>query len=664
LAAVLKSGIDLAALPAATPLQVRPLLPRCLERDRKRRLRDIGEARIAIEDAIAHPEAAAKTEPSLSLPVQPLWRRALPWALAGILGVAALTMGWWPRSPRDSSLVAPMRFAITLPPNERLWLTANTNAPVAISPDGSLLAYIGLRDGEPQLFLRRLDQLDAKPVPGTSNATNPFFSPDGKWLAFTADASSRLMKVAVEGGSPLAICRADWGGGAWGADGAIFFTPTYAQGLWRVSSDGGTPEKLTEPDHEKGELGHWWPQLLPGGKTLLFTAFSTPLSKARLMALTLATGEQKEILQGATFGRYLPTGHIIFMREEGLMAVPFDVGRLEVTGSTTRVLEDAFVDKPNGYSILGVSETGVMVYAPRSTLLQESSLLWVDRRGNAQPLPLPRNYYKHPRISPDGRKIALTTAREEFQDVWAFDLVRRTMTSVAASPTSDFAPLWTMDGRHILYGFEHPWFNIAIRTADGTGQERIVIDTAYDKTPHALTPDGKTLIYVENHSETNEDIWTLPLEGNGKPSVYLSTPAVEEHPALSPDGRWLAYASNVSGRSEVYVQAFPEPGERWQVSSDGGHSPVWSRNGRELYYANGARMMAVPVATAGAFVAGTPSVLFRGDYDFVYPGPSYDVAADGRFLMARVPPESAPRTLVVVVNWFEELKRLVPTGAK
>ena len=660
LAAVLRADVDWSALPPATPRAVRRLLERSVERNAKRRLQSIGEARIALEDATAETggpsdETARETPPG---------RRGLwPWMAAAVLLVIAGVLGLQ-LLRRESPPPGPTaRFEITLPSTDALTAMSETNTVAAISPDGKFLAYTASRGGVSQLFLRRLNELTARPLPGTEGPTNPFFSPDGKWLAFSSHG--KLRKVSLEGGSPLEICPAEWGGGSWAPDGTIVYTPHYSGGLWKVSAGEGKPEKLTEPDRVRGELGHWWPHFLPDGKTVLFTAFSAPVSKSRLMSLSIATGKQTVVLEGGTFPRYVPTRHLLFMRNEGLMAVAFDPDTLQIKGPPVRVLEDAFLDPQDGLSPLAVSQNGTLVYVPKSTLYRPNQVFQVDRQGKAQLVALPQNHYRHPRVSLDGLKLSLTASENEAQDVVVFDPARNTMTTVAAGPTSEFNALWTADGKRLIYNLEKTQFEVYVRSADGTGLGQPLIESTFDKTPSALSPDGKLIIFTEHHPETGPDLWWAPIDGSAKPELYLRTHAAERTGTFSPDGLWVAYQSNASGKHQIYVQAFPHPGERWQVSTEGGSDPFWSRNRSEIFYRNGDQFLAVKVETRGSFAAGKPQVLFAGNYDASYPGPNYDVMPDGRLLMIRTSWESMPRTMVVVLNWQDELLRLTAstTGA-
>ena len=659
LASVLRADPEWAALPQKTPRSVRRLLERCLERNPKRRLQAIGEARIALEDCLSGHATEEAASAHSKAPVSTV-ARWLPWAVTGALLVLVAGLAWrWAGGESGQYTAIPVSFSIDLPITERFGAMAVTDTVVAISNDGSRLAFSAVRDGIFRIHVRELGSTEMKAIPGTEGGGMPLFSPDGKWLTFVSNGM--MKKVNLAGGSPLDITRSDWGAGYWAADDTMYFAPHYSAGLHRVSANGGQPEKLTEPDRARGELGHWWPNLLPDGKTLLFVAFASPIERARIMAYSLETKKLTVVLEGGTFPRYLPSGHLTFITDAGLMAVSFDPTTLQVKGPPVRVLEEAFYDPQDGLSFCAISQNGTMVYIPKATLFRGNEVVWVNRQGKTEALGLPQGYYKHPRLSPDGRRIALTKSPQERQDVWVFELDRSTMTSVAAGPTSEFNALWTSDGKRLIFNLEETQFEIYARAADGTGPITPLLKGTFDKTPSSLSPDGKVILFAEHTPDNGSDLWTLTL-ADGKAEVFLRTPAAEEGGVFSPDGRWIAYHSSASGRTEVYVQSFPKLGERFQISSDGGEAPLWSRKGDEIFYRANNRVMAVKVQTQGALRAERPVELFKGEYDVAYPGPNYDVTRDGRFLMVRTPPELAPRTAVVVVNWFEQLKKLVPTA--
>ena len=654
LAGVLKSDPDWESLPATTPPAIRHLLRRCLDRDRKHRLQAMGEARIAIEDSLADP-GAASVLPSAAAASSPTWQRALPWAMVGVLVVLSGFLAWSSlETPRSEKTV---RLSITLPPTQ--WLNKEELL-VTLSPDGRRLVYAARSGGAAQLFVRELDAFEAKPLPQTEGARNPFFSPDGRSVGFFAEG--KLKKVSIEGGAPTELAETAWGHGTWGPDGTIIYTPNYNMGLWSVSDRGGAPEELTTPEATEDTLGHWWPQALPDGKTVFFTAFSTPAERSHIVALSLETMEQKTVMEGGSFGRYVRTGHLVFARRNSLMAAPFDLARLEATAAPVPVLQDVPLHPSNGHSQFGFSHDGSLAFVPASALAADREIVWVDRNGAIESVSDVRRPYAHPRLSPDGNRVALTIEGSN-RDIWIHELGRGTLTRLTFDPTSDMRATWTPDGTKLLYMSDRPAFDLFWKPADGSAEEEPLFTNDYDKYPMTVSPDGKVLIFVQTHPETRADIWLLPLEGEKTPQALVHTRFDERSAALSPNGRWLAYHSDESGRFEVYVQAFPGLGGKWQVSTGGATGPVWARSGNELFYRNGDQMMAVPITTQSGFSAGEPRVLFEGRFEHVERHPGYDVSPDGkRFLMIRTPQESAPRQLNVILNWFQELERLAPTN--
>ncbi|MCZ6538246.1 MAG: hypothetical protein O6922_00265, partial [Chloroflexi bacterium] len=547
-------------------------------------------------------------------------------------------------------------FSVTLPPEEQIARLPG----VQLTRDGTAMLLAATRNDTSRLYVRYLNRQEIVPVAGTEGVERgPFLSPDGRWIAFTAD--TKLKMVSIDGGTPLDVADASsLSGGSWGANDTLVYSPSYKAGLWQVSADGGTPVELTTPDPAQGELGHWWPQILPGGRDVLFTNFSTPINRARIAALSLETGELKDLVQGAIFGRYLPTGHLVFVRAQTLMAVPFDVSRLEVTGTAVPVLDDVAMGPEQGSAGIAFSDNGTMAYVPASIWNAKSLLLWVDRAGSEAPIIETLDLYESPRLSPDGRRLAFTTNRGN-RDVVMRDLVRGVSTALVRGPTAEFGPLWTPDGEQVIYQSDRPPYDIFWRDSDGLSPEVPLLQNEYDNYASSVSPDGEILAYVESNAETQGDIWLLRLR-TGDREIYRKTEFDEVAPAFSPDGRWLAYSSDESGRFEVFVQSYPDPTEaRQQVSIDGGTEPLWARDGNELFYRNGESMMTASFDT----VSGSPgasSVLFEGRYLSDQYVRGYDLAADGRFIMVRTPNESLPRQVNVVLNWFEELKRLVPGG--
>jgi Tol biopolymer transport system component len=653
LAQVLTKEPDLGRVPAKT----RKLLGRCLEKDPRKRLRDIGDAVHLLE------EAPSSTTARMGR------RWVIPAAVASVLAatIAALVVWNLMRAPKPRTRPV-ARVLVTLPATDRLALELVGTEPLALSPDGALLVYVGRRAGVTQLFVRTLDSFDAKPIPGTEGAESAFFSPDGQSIGFVA--GRQLKKVALSGGAPLFLSDVLTNRGAsWSSDGTIIFTPTTNVGLFRISAAGGTPKPVTTPDRKKGEYGHLWPQILPGGKAVLFTIWTGVggIDRARVAVLSLVTGKQTILADGGSYARYVSSGHIVYARAGGLLAVPFDLERLEATGSPVSILEGVEMDPNFGAAYFSTSAEGSLAYVPGGIVGGNSTLVWVDRRGAAQPLPAPPRGYDTPRLSPDGQQLAVGINGTN-PGVWLYDLVRGTLTKLIEAGVISPYPLWSPDGKRIT--FKAPLgdpFNLYQIPADGTGAPEPLTTGETITWPGSWSPDGRVLAFVVfGPGPGNSGIRLLKLEGHRKPQPFLSQTVTAPGPVFSPDGHWLAYASNESGRREVYVAAYPGPGGKLQISVDGGGEPVWNRNGRELFYRGGdalAKMMAVDVTIQPAFSAGKPRVLFEGRYLTSAGSPAdYDVSPDGqRFLMVKGSDE-APAQIDMVLNWSDELKRRAPAG--
>ena len=659
LASVLKSEPEWAALPAATPQRLRHLLARCLERDPKRRLRDIGEARLALEPG-------STVEPPVAAPVGA--RGIAPWlaAAAAILAVALLALAFVHfRETSESATRPPLaRVTIALPPADQV--DHKATPALALSPDGTKLAYVGRHENATrQLFLRVMDGAEAKAIAGTEGAYVPFFSPDGQWIGFFSQG--KLKKVPADGGAAQVLCDAPSGLGAdWAADDTIYFMPFNTSGVWKIAASGGTPQEVTQLDRSKGEVSHRWPQLLPGGVAVLFTVWTGPgWDEKSLQMQVLRTGERRVLAQGASTGRYVISGHLVYNRDgvQTLMALPFDVVRLRVVGGPAVALAEQVWEGGAEGAQYAVSSAGTMAYVASHPARYERRMVWVDRTGKVEALPAtPRPYYD-PRISPDGRRFVVSS-EEAAERVWTFDFARPILTALTG-PGSSQAPLWTPDGKRVIYRATRMGSrNIAWKAADGSGEEQRLTTSHNMQTPVSVSPNGKLLAYSEIDPREGNDIWLVALDG-GQPVPFLRTRAGEENPHFSPDGRWLAYVSDESGRFEVYVQPFPGPGGKWMISTDGGTEPVWARDGRELFYRSGDKLMAVTIAGEPAFVAGLPRALFEGAFEPTGTGTSgFDVSPDGRrFLMIQPTAPERPVTQVnVVINWFEELRQRVPVS--
>ena len=555
---------------------------------------------------------------------------------------------------------------MTLPPGDQLPL--GRTPVVALSPDGSQLVYVANHGGIRQLFRRLIDRFEATPIPGTEGAESPFFSPDGQSVGFFAEG--KLKKVSLSGGAPLTLCSSPSNRGAsWGPDHTILFTPTLTvSDVFLVSDSGGTPQSLISPDRNKGEYSFRWPQFLPGGKAALFTIWtSTRFDDARIGLVSLKTGERRVLIEGGAYARYVPSGHLVYARSGGLLAVPFDLARLQVTGPPVSILEDVSMNPTTGASEFSSSADGTLAYVPGGWSVAESTLVWVDRKGAVEPLPAPPRGYATPRLSPDGQRLAVAIEGTN-PGVWVYELARGTLTEVAPSVLVP-SPIWTPDGKRLTLRFrgDQSW-PIYSMPADGSGTRERLTTVEGFQVPGSWSPDGQVLAFTEQDLKTGWDIWALSLDGKRNERPLLQTPANEGGPVFSPDGHWLAYQSDESGRDEVYVRPFLGSGGKWQVSTDGGTEPVWARNGRELFYRSGDKMMAVAIETKPAFVAAKPKLLFEGHYElgnyaFLQ---NYDVSPDGqRFLMVKAGEQAtAAAQISVVLNWSEELQRRVPTGMK
>jgi serine/threonine-protein kinase len=527
--------------------------------------------------------------------------------------------------------------------------------------------YVASRGSNTQLYLRPMDQLNAKPIPGTEGASMPFFSPDGQWVGFFA--AGKLKKVSLMRGVPLRLCDAPNNRGAsWGPDDTIRFTPVYTSGLWSISAAGGTPQVLTTPDSTKGELSHRWPEVLPGGKAVLFTVETAgSFDNASIAVLSLQSGEQRCLVEGGSNPHYASSGHLVFARAGVVLAAPFDLERLEMTGAPVAMLEGVMEDPTTGAAQFSISGVGSLVYVPGGAVA-EGALVWVDREGTTDPLAANRRAFATPRLSPDGQQLAVTV---NGRDIWVCQVARGTFTKFTFDPGVDERPVWTPDGNRVTFSSSRAGaFNLFWKLADGTGSSELLLTSEYDHYGTSWSPDGKMLAYEEQHPTTGFDIWLLPMEAGrlptaaDKPQPFLRTEFDERWAVFSPDGRWLAYGSDESGRYEVYVQPYPGPGGKWLISTAGGYHPLWApdREDLELFYHDGNKMMVVPIETEPSFSPGTPKTLFELKNASVVP--PFDISPDGQhFVMIQKGEQSAaPTQLRVVLNWFEELKAKVPTG--
>jgi len=671
LAAVITKEPDWEALPADTPAVIRQLLVRCLRKPLKSRLQAIGEARIAIEEHLASPVAPSPSPPvapSLSSPVAPSPLRSVPWALAGVLTVAlaACLWAWW----RDTRPVERplMRLNVDLGPDIALASIGGANA--ILSPDGTRLAFVS-QDGRgaQRLHIRRLDQPQSRPLPGTEEARNPFFSPDGQWVAFFS--GNKLKKIPVEGGANVTLCDAGpvAPSGSWGEDGYIVANLGNRSDLFRVPPAGGTPEPVIK-SNERENIQHW-PQVLPGGKAVLFTAGSLG-GGLNIDVQILATGRRKTLQRGGSNGRYLPSGHLVWVHQGALFAAPMNLDRLELAGPAVPVLEEVVSRSGHGGAQFDFSPAGTLVYLSGKGREDGVTIQWLDSAGKTQPLLAKQGSYYSPRLSPDGKRLAVAVRDGANEDIWVYDSERDTLSRLSFDPAPDGHPIWTPDGKHIVY---RSGTHIAWAPADGSGRTQRLMEGKTIRRPHSFTPDGKRLAFLEAGPEGG--IWTVPVEADsknqlraGKPEVFLGGPPIDAEALFSPDGKWLAYTSSESGTPEVYVRPFPggATGGRWQISNGGGMFPRWSRNGRELFYRNvdSSRIWVAPYTVkGGALVAEKPRVWSQKRFTSIGPYPNLDLAPDGKRFAVLMAPDSTGAEkslaqLTFLLNFFDELRRRAP----
>ena len=570
-------------------------------------------------------------------------------ATPAIVAVALLAVGC---AGSESPQI--LRFVVEVPPGEELALGWGS---VAVSPDGGRLAYVATREGVRRLFLLEMDESEAVVIAGTEDAFDPFFSPDGQWVGFFTD--DKLKKVSVRGGPPVTLCdAANSRGASWGPDDTIVFAAGSPTSLSRVSSGGGMPEILTTPDPEQREFGHLWPELLPNGRAVLFAIDTGEgFDNALIAVQSLETGERKVLLEGGTAPRYAPTGHIVYAREDKLLAVPFDLEDLVVTGHPIPVLENVAVNRFLGFAQFSFSRDGLLAYMPTDYSEAKRRLVWVDRNGGVEPLPSPDRAYRLPRVSPNGQRVAVVISTLATSDIWTYDLQREALAQLTELGRVS-APVWTPDGEQIAFVYGGAALgNLYWQAADGSASGQSLWGGQYSGVPTSWSPDGKMLAIAKHDPPTGWDIFVLRM--GDEPEPLVRSPFSEGGAVFSPDGHWIAYFTGLeSGGGAIYVQPFPRSGAEWQVSPEGGREPVWSRDGRELFYRKGNEMMVIPIQTSPTFNAGEPRLLFEGGFQRGDPAqPNYDVAPDGRFLMIESTGGPTATKLNVVLNFFEELKQ-------
>ena len=647
-AAVVTNEPDWAGLPANTPAAARALLGRCLQKDPRRRLQHAGDARIEIEEAIAEPAPRSQSA-NASRPTAP-FARVIPWATVALLALALLVTQIASRREASSSPRV-VRLELNMPAGVEVASTATPN--LSISPDGTRVAFIGGLGGLRRLYVRRFDEFEATPLRGTETVSICFFSPDGRALAFVT--SDRVLKKVslADGLVTTVVVDADYtgSGGAWGPDDRI----TFARGgtLWQVPATGGPARQLTTLDSGKNERLHMYPTVVAGGKAILFASVTGgDRTATHIEALSLTTGQRHRVVDAGSNPIYASSGHVIFFRDGVLLAAPFDAGKLEVTGPAVAVLENISLDQI-GNPMMGLSSTGSLAYVASGNATKR--LVWVSRQGVEQPITDISRRYQNPRLAPDAHRIVVEVAGG---DLWIQDTTRATFTRLTSGETvgNTFA-VWTPDAHRIVF---RTLTGLRWIDPDG-GASQAIPGTSKNDLPSSISPDGHTLAFIRQTSESGGDIYALSLEGDPQPRPVVKTPGYDGGGQFSPDGRWMAYVSNESGQFEVYLRPYPGPDRKIQVSTQGGTHPKWNRNGKELFYRVGNKMVAVDVSPSPDLTLSQPRVLFEQRYAFggAQTIPNYDVSPDGqRFVMVK--DDSASGRLNIVLNWLEELKRLAP----
>jgi eukaryotic-like serine/threonine-protein kinase len=668
LAAVVKLGVNLDLLPANIHPKVREVITRCLQKDLKSRYQDIGDVRYEIGQALADP-SGVWVQPIAAVKPRKKLRTLLPWIAAIILsGIIVGVVVWKARTPEPPQVT---RFVHYLTEGQQF---ANQAAPfLAVSPNGRQFVYCTSKG----LYLRSMEELDIRLISSANdNPTTPFFSPDGQWVGYLSLADNKLKKVSINGGPPVRLCDVSGDsvvGASWGADDTIVYGAREGgKGIMRVSASGGIPEMLIPRDKEI----FYHPRLLPGGKSVMFTLGTNEGYK--IVVQSLESRERKVLFKGDC-AWYVPTGYIIYALDYDLYAVPFDLDTLQ-PGAPIPVVEGLFRQRPSYAPQYAVSVSGALIYLPKAitAAATERALVWVDRMGKEDPLNLPPRIYHNPRISPDGKQVALDSEMGGSSSIWIWDLIRETMTRLTPDAVDDAVPLWTPNGQRIIFASSRRGrgsYELYSKAANGTGEvEKIgsFLDSRYNFPCSWADKNGSTLILLNTKKgyEAESDIGMLSMEGKREMKELLQEKYNELEPQVSPDRRYVAYQSDESGKGEIYVRSFPDVNKgKWPVSTGGGSDPLWSPDGRELFYRNADAFMAASVKTEPTFSIEKPKVLFEGKYIMYEMGMRdlnpWDIHPDGkRFLLMKegrstASPAGDPRTITIVLNWLEELKQRV-----
>jgi serine/threonine protein kinase len=656
LAAVLRADLQWSALPSDTAPAIRRLLRRCLARDRNERLHDIADARLEIQEALS-----ARVESSAPVAAPRSKQNPLPWILAALALIAALwlAVNQWRSQPAEPSYRVSL-----LPPDKSIFTPAGggANGGFSISADGGSLAFTATLQGKPMLWVRRLDSLAARPLPGTENASFPFWSPDTKFIGFFAE--NKLKKIEVAGGPPQVICDASQGrGGTWNREGVIVFSGI-DRTLHRVAASGGQPVRITTFDRPDQENAHYWPSFLPDGRHFLYQARNTNREKSAIRVGSLdeksAPNRHIELLRNRYNAMYA-NGWLLFLRDSTLFAQRLDVDHLKLEGDAAPLAEHLGYSASMAFGAFSVSANGNLVYG--KDLQQNSRLMWVARDGKLAAIPIEPGSFGDPTLSPDATRFAITHELSGNFDIWLVDLAHPVLTRFTFDSALEFHPTWSPDGKQIAFASTRvdgvP--KIFVKASNGAGKEEELLPGSKTvQLPSGWSRDGRYLLYSESYP-TGFDVCVVNMTGERKPWKIVESPFNESQGQFSPDGRWISYTSDESGRYEIYVKSFTGAPARYQISTDGGMQSRWRRDGRELYYiAPGGKMMAVAVkSTAETLERETPRQLFEVHLPIGFStNYTYDVTADGqRFLIVERTDGENGDLLTLVTNWPAALRK-------
>ncbi|UCE50035.1 MAG: PD40 domain-containing protein, partial [Phycisphaerales bacterium] len=660
---VLEHDPDFESLPRTVPVNIRVLLRRCLAKDPRRRLQHVGDAAIEISETLNLPaEAPPGTPVSQKAKPSGWWR----WVALFVFVAVAANLAAWYLKPATPPSQPTTRF--TIYPETAFEVEALWHHALALSPDGRHLAYVEEgTDGRRKIYLRAVDEFKAIPLPGTEGAVSPFFSPDGEWIGYADHFQRKLKKVPIKGGEPIVLAEStNFRGGSWADEDTIIYTPSSRSGLRRISASGEADEQLTVPDANAGETGHGWPQVLPDGEHVLFTDFRTGgPDEYQLEVFSLQTQQRRVLFKGGSYARYVPSGHIIYGRNDNLYAVDFDVEKLEVTGPHVPVVLGV-VTPPSRSAQFAVSADGTLAYVPVEARSTELMPVWVDGQGKVTRLEVTPRNYNNARISSDRTRVAFDIQDGANRDIWIYDVNHKTLTPLTSDGGSSF-PMWVPGDSSVLFASYRTGILQIFKQSIAGGEPELL--TTLPQTagiPVSLSANGTDLLVTwsdPNHPLWDGDMWVAPLSRQDSDSrPFIQRNHNQRHAVWSPDGKWVAYASDESGRWEVYVEPYPGPGAKTMISTKGGYQPLWSRDGSKLFYRSGDKMIAATVKTEAGFEITRVEELFERRFLTRINYRSYDVTSDGAFLMIQEPQEPARLGINVVLNWFEELRSRTDEG--